>query len=165
MVQLYHDDLNHTSISPTSSSQIKESLCYFTYTPSPSNHWSLETPLPSPDLAASVTADPNSPLLALRIPLLSPSQTMEASKLFQLQTAAAHPQRSKPQLLQDVFEVSDPSIRGRASSESSSSSLSSSSSNARRVCFRCQTTYGEFVQYSLNSYYCTRCAKITGYGG
>ena len=107
-----------------------EPLCYFTYIPSvPSDHWSLETPLPSPDLRAHITSDPSNPFLAARIPLLTPSspQTMGAEKLMQLQTASAHPQRPKPQPHQDVLELSDDSMSSRASSMSSGSSRSSSS--------------------------------------
>lgn len=141
----------------------REHTCYFTYIPTqPSDHWSVETPSPSPNPSASVAADPYNPLLAARVPLLASPQTMEAAKLLQLQTAAAHPapKRPKPQPHQDVLELSDDSLSGR-------SSLSSerSSSSVHRVCSRCQTNYGQFVSYSLNGYYCTRCAKIVGYGG
>lgn len=170
----YHiDDLTHhlhtIDLSPEISrpqlTRASGSLCYFTYIPSaPSDHWSLETPQPSPELRAhtAVTADPQNPFLAARIPLLSPSQSMGAEKLLQLQTAAAHPQRPRPQPHQDVLELSDDSM---SSTSSRSSSDSSSTSSRPKVCSRCQTTFGEFVAYSLNGYYCKRCAKITGYGG
>ncbi|KIW02602.1 uncharacterized protein PV09_06051 [Verruconis gallopava] len=156
----------HISSFLTPSSE-REPLCYFTYIPSaPSDHWSIETPLPSPGLTEHIiTPDPHNPLLAARPPILSlPPQTMDASKLLQLQTAAAHPQRPKPRPHQDVLELSDDSASSSASSESgaSSASLSSSSSSRPRICSRCQTTFGEFVAFSINAYYCTRCAKITG---
>jgi hypothetical protein len=159
-----YDVATHTRLSPTPSHLSEhELLCYFTYIPTaPSNHWSLETPLPSPDLCAKIVADPHNPLLALRIPLSSPSQTMEASKLLQLQTAAAHShhnsQPPQPQPHQDVLELSNDSMSSRDSSGSNHSFLCS----VRRICSRCQITYGDFISYSLNSYYCTRCAKITG---
>ena len=140
-----------------------QSLCYFTYTPShSSDHWSVETPIPSPAPSPGVVADPHNPLLAVRVPhyLLTPPQTMDASRLLQLQTAAAHqaPQRPKPQPHQDVLDVSDDSMPGSSSSSNSLSSLP-------HVCSRCQTSFGQFVAFALNSYYCTRCAKIVGYGG
>merc|ERR1712000_443522 len=156
-ISCYSDSTHYSSAKP-------EPLCYFAYIPSaPSDHWSLETPLPSPDLQARITPDPCNPFLAARIPLLTPGspQTMGAEKLMQLQTASAHPQRPRPQPHQDVLELSDDSMSSRTSSDSSSSSSSSRS----KICSRCQTTFGDFVAYSLNGYYCKRCAKITGYGG
>jgi hypothetical protein len=143
-----------------------ETSCYFTYIPStPSDHWSLETPLPSPDLRAAITPDPHNPLLAARLPLHSPSTPliMSAEKLMQYQTAAAHPQRPQPQPHQGVYELSNGSMASSRSSSESSSSRSSS--RTPKMCSRCQTTFGDFVAYSLNGYYCKRCAKITGYGG
>lgn len=143
-----------------------ESPCYFTYIPSaPSDHWSLETPLPSPNLSTAIAADPHNPLLAARLPLLTPStpQIMSAAKLMQYQTAVAHPQRPRPQPHQDVFELNNGSMTSSRSSSDSTSS--SSSSRTPKMCSRCQTTFGDFVAYSLNGYYCKRCAKITGYGG
>jgi hypothetical protein len=155
-----YDHITHTQISPPTPSQLHD--CYFTYIPAvASDHWSLETPLPSPNPSTNIIADPHNPLLAARIPLLSPSQTTIASSLLQMQTAAAHPQRSRLQPYQDVLQLSDASMSSRRSSDSGSSS-SSSSSSGRRICSRCQTTHGEFVSYSLNSYYCKRCAKLTG---
>jgi len=165
MVQsLYNLTIHPNILSSPSHPAEKEQTCYFTYAPShPSDHWSVETPLPSPNISTKVTPDPYNPLLAARLPLLTPPQTVEASKFLQLQTMAAHQstQRPRPQPHQDVFELSDDSASGR----SSMSSDSSSSRSRPCVCSRCQTSYGQFVAYSLNSYYCTRCAKIVGYGG
>jgi hypothetical protein len=167
----YQDD--HYYHTPHSPSHLlfttREPLCYFTYIPSaPSDHWSTETPLPSPGLHANadIVADPSNPLLAARIPLLSPAsaQSMSAEKLLQLQTAAAHSQRSRPQPRQDVLDLSDDSSSSM-SSRSSSVGSASSSGGRPKICSRCQTTFGEFVAISLNSHYCKRCAKITGFGG
>jgi len=146
------------------SPQTIQPSCYFSYNPHPSDHWSVETPLPSPSFREEVVPDPHNPLLAARplSGLLTP-QTMDASRLLQLQTAAAHPQssRPKPQPHQDVLDVSYDS----SSSRSSFSSDSTSSTPPNVCCSRCQTTYGRMVAYSINSYYCARCAKLTGYGG
>jgi len=145
--------------------------CYFSYIPQSSDHWSVETPLHSPDPTAAhaAHADPFNPLLAVRSitpNLLTPSlqRTMgDASKLMQFQTAAAHgsPTRPKPQPRQDVLDVSDDSSSGRSSFSSEGATLVVQD----KSCSRCQTTYGNFIAYSLNSYYCTRCAKRVGYGG
>jgi hypothetical protein len=154
---------NLTSHPHISSQSQRSEQDYFTFTPAhPSHHWSVETPLPSPDLSAKVVADPQNPLLAARLPLLcTPPQTIEASRLLQLQTMAAHqPPRPRPQPHQDVLYISDDAMSSR-----SSTSSERSTSSTPRVCSRCQTHYGDFVAYSLNSYYCTRCAKIVGYGG
>jgi len=161
---LYNLTANPHLPSPPSSTFEKGQTCYFTYTPAyTSDHWSIETPLPSPNISGQIVADPHNPLLSARLPLLTPPQTVEASRFLQLQTMAAHQssQRPKPQPHQDVLELSDDNTSAR----SSISSERSSSSSIPRVCSRCQTNYGQFVSYSLNSYYCTRCAKIVGYGG
>src|ERR1700761_7099043 len=99
--------------------------CYFSHIPHSSDHWSVETPLPSPVLRAEVVPDPHNPLLAARpLPGLLTPQTMDASRLLQLQTAAAHPQasRPRPQPHQDVLEVSYDSSSGRSSFSSDSTS-------------------------------------------
>jgi hypothetical protein len=142
----------------TTSSDINQhtTSCYFSYTPHPSTHWSLETPLSSPSsFSAEVTADPNNPLLAARQPCasLTPPITMDASRLLQLQTAAAHPHRHSQ------------SGSGYSSGRSSTSSESSSPTRPAVRCSRCQTDSGSMVKYSMNSYYCSRCAGIVGYGG
>jgi hypothetical protein len=125
--------------------------CYFTYTALPSDHWSTETPLASP-FSAPFTADPHNPLLAKRqvpTPVVTPVP-MDASRLLQLQTAAAHGQIE---------------YRSTSSRSSSTSSGSASFTRSTAQCSRCQTDRGTMVQYSINSYYCSRCANIVGYGG
>jgi hypothetical protein len=131
--------------------------CYFSYVPHLSDHWSLETPVASPTLSSiEVVADPRNPLLAARVPpaLLTPPIAMDASRLLQLQTAAAHPQT--------------PSRSQSRSDYSGRSSMSSESSSPTRPsvrCSRCQTDSGAMVKYAMTSYYCSRCAGIVGYGG
>jgi hypothetical protein len=130
-------------------------VCYFSF--NPSYHHSIETPLATPEQHFyNPVSDPCNPLLAQRSPsaLLStsPSYSMEASKLMGLQTAAAY-NRPKPQPTQ----ASDKSTSSGSDSETSISS--------GYVCSRCQRhgIHG-FVSYSVNSYYCHRCASIVGYG-
>jgi len=150
--------MQHSVIYPESSPSTPSlQSCYFTYLPqSSADHWSTETPLESPQLPSNVKPDSHNPFLAARPPVqLSPlpQYTMDVSKLMQLQSAAAH------------------GSLDTSSSRSSSTSSGRSSTYSENVtpviqdksCSRCQTTYGSFVSYSLNSYYCTRCAKLVGY--
>lgn len=142
--------------------------CYFSYTPTPYDHYSTETPLGTPEYSAfEATPDSHNPLLALRRhPALSPSQTMDASKLMSLQTVAAYQiQRPKPQPHQGILETSDDSVRTSTSSDSGSSSCSTPQ---LIYCSRCQrSSFGTqgMVCFAMNSYYCTRCASLVGYGG
>lgn len=145
-----------------------QSACYFSYTPILYEHYSTETPLPSPGYSAlEATSDSHKPLLALRRNLaLTPSQTMDASKLMGLQTAAAYQlTRPKPQPHQNDTETSTNSVRTSISSDSDSSSASTPQVI---FCSRCQrSSYGSqgMVCFAINSYYCTRCASLVGYGG
>lgn len=141
-----------------------QSACYFSCIPTPHDHHSTETPLASPEYSAfEVTPDSHNPLLALR---RHPAQTMDASKLMSLQTAAAYQsQRPKPQPHQTIFETSDESIRTSTPSDSGSSSASTPQIV---YCSRCQrSSFGTqgMVCFAMNSYYCTRCASLVGYGG
>ncbi|TID21025.1 hypothetical protein E6O75_ATG05790 [Venturia nashicola] len=100
--------------------------------------------------------DPNNPFLAARPaqPQLTSSQRhhMDVSKLMQLQSAAAHGSTNM-------------SSRSSSSNSTRTSSDMGTPVIQDKSCSRCQTTYGSFIAYSLNSYYCTRCAKMTGYTG
>ena len=119
----------------------------------------------SSTILLQAASDPRNPLLALRRHLvLSPIQTMDASKLLQLQTAAAYTlTRPKPQY---IIGTNDTSVRTSSSSDSASSSETALPQIV--CCSRCQcqsfSTEG-MVCFALNSYYCTRCASLVGYGG
>jgi len=169
------------------------SCCYFSITqpstimPS-STTSSIDTPLTSPTFDDDlITPDPTHPLLASRLSQMfiseyskgSSAPRMDGSKVLQLQTQAAHstPARPQPRPLQDMFHIaddteqnSDDSINSNASDDSMSPDEASSMLHAR--CSRCQrsastdlTTGGSnMIQWGLNSFYCTRCAKIVGFG-
>jgi len=149
----------HSIIYPESSPLASNThSCYFTYLPpSSANHWSTETPLESPQLPSNVRPDPHNPFLAAREPPAQlsplPQYTMDVSRLMQLQSAAAHGSADNS----SSRSSSTSSGRSSASSESVTPVIQGKS------CSRCQTTYGSFVSYALNSYYCTRCAKLVGY--
>lgn len=122
-------------------------------------HFSIETPCSSPAARYSpdVFADPSNPLLAYRhLPFEHMSSSGDASKLLQLQTAAAH----RP--------AAPPLQHGTASSSTSStSSLASSAASpslSLLCCCRCRRESGMgMVQFGTNLYYCNHCAKMTGY--
>jgi ribosomal protein S27AE len=133
----------------------QQQTCYFTY--KPADHWSTETPIESPRLSSDIQPDPSNPFLAARpayLPLSPPlhQQRMDVSKFMQFQTAAAH-------------GSSNMSSRSSSSDSSRTSSDMGTPVIQDKSCSRCQTTHGSFIAYSLNSYYCTRCAKMTGYTG
>lgn len=158
--------------------------CYFSYIPSTSSHFSIETPVCSPGsstLTLSTLADPSNPLLALRDPPSiprSPPATMDASKLLQLQTAAAYgSRRPAAQPVQNCTVNSDDS-QSQSSSSSSSSSDSSTTSTPQNGfatslpirCSRCHRSaslgYSDptaMVSFGTNLYYCRRCADLVGY--
>jgi len=103
---------------------------------------------------------------------------MNASKLLQLQTQAAHPRavRPQPRPLQDMFNIHDNTEINSDDSITSTTSDDATSSAALALqqarCSRCQrgssidlTTGGSnMVQWGVNSFYCNRCAKIVGFG-
>jgi len=142
--------------------------CYFSYVPAAYDHYSTETPLAHPEASVfDATPDSHHPLLAIRRnPPLTPCLSMDASKLMGLQTAAAHQlNRPKPQPQQNLLTTSDDSVRSSSSSDSGSSSASTPQ---LIFCSRCQrSSYGTagMVCFAMNSYYCTRCASLVGYGG
>ncbi|KAF2199620.1 hypothetical protein GQ43DRAFT_110830 [Delitschia confertaspora ATCC 74209] len=140
--------LNLNFPSPQSQS---ERTCYFSITPSPPSHFSLETPnTPLLDSYHSDTdSDPSHPLLAVQRsqtplgPLPPSSFTMDASKLLQLQTAAAYAE-TKPR-------------QGSGSSEDSMPAM--------LCCSRCRrsSSSNSMVSFGTNLYYCNHCASIVGY--
>lgn len=166
------------------------SSCYFSFAyPASSNNTVLDTPLASPDESFDtglITPDPTHPLLASLPPQTRTASSnhrstrMDASKLLQLQTQAAHtqPVRPQPRPLQDVLHVSD-DLSENNSDESITSvdmpltapDFSTESPYAHARCSRCQRTASidmntgrhNMVEYGLNLFYCTRCANMTGF--
>lgn len=149
--------------------------CYFTILTLPYDHFSVETPCHSPELAPTTTsATPTHPLLAERhFPLLSPplSPISSASRVnfLQMQTAASNGSSSRPRPIpvQNVLHVTSDDSSSSNSSYSSSDSHGSSLDFAR--CSRCQRTpsidksgRSNMVQYGLNLWYCKRCASLVG---
>ncbi|KAH9868298.1 hypothetical protein J1614_007370 [Plenodomus biglobosus] len=134
----------------------REPACYFSIPPAA--HFSLETPLSTPtsEYQPHTPSDPSNPLLAFRpSPPLHMSSPSEASSFLQLQTQAAHRPSAEP-------------LQQRASSTSSTSSNSSISSSSmassQPCCCRCRREgYGNMFQIGTNRYYCSHCAKMTGY--
>ncbi|RMZ69769.1 hypothetical protein GMOD_00010183 [Pyrenophora seminiperda CCB06] len=139
--------------------------CYFSILPAA--HFSLETPSHSPisEYQPHTPSDPTHPLLAFRLPPpLSMSSPPDASRLLQLQTQAAH--RPAPEPLQQQQQ------QHRALSTSSSSSNSSISSStsygmgspSTLCCCRCRREcVTSMYQIGTNRYYCSHCARMTGY--
>lgn len=132
--------------------------CYFSILPA--IHFSLETPSHSPisDYQPYTPSDPTHPLLAFRpAPPLYMTSPSDASRLLQLQTQAAH--RPAPEPIQQQ----------RTSSTSSSSSNSSTSSMglgspSTLSCCRCRREcLANMYQIGTNRYYCSHCARMTGY--
>ncbi|KAF1838789.1 hypothetical protein BDW02DRAFT_644364 [Decorospora gaudefroyi] len=132
--------------------------CYFSIVSAA--HFSQETPalLTPCEYQPHTPSDPTNPLLAYRPlpPLHIMSSPADASRLLQLQTQAAH--RPTPEPLQ---------LQHRASSTSSSSSASSSSSvgsSSTLCCCRCRReSLAGMFQIGTNRYYCSHCARMTGY--
>jgi hypothetical protein len=127
--------------------------CYFSF-PVALAHYSVDTPLTTPFATFSTETDshPDHPLLALRRLSLEDhmSASQNASKLLQLQTAAAHRPATQP--LQHT------------SSNSSNDSNSSMGSPSTLCCCRCRReSASSMIQFATNLYYCHHCAKMTGY--
>ncbi|OAL56829.1 hypothetical protein IQ07DRAFT_497667 [Pyrenochaeta sp. DS3sAY3a] len=130
-----------------------EPLCYFSILPAGASHFSLETPSITTvyDFSAHTPSDPSNPLLAFRpAPPLHMSSPSDASRLLQLQTSAAHRPSAEP-------------LQQRASSTSSSGSNSSSSSQSISCCRCRRDCLAGMYQIGTNRYYCSHCAKMTGY--
>lgn len=152
---------------------------YFTIVPPTYDHFSTETPIPSPafNIEDETSAFAEHPLLACRDPhLLSPSAfKMTATNFMSLQTSAAYNvTRPRPYAMQNVLHVtSDDSTTSESSGASSFDSTSSTSSDPpvpSARCSRCQRTSSfdfktgknNMVQYGLNLWYCGRCAGLVG---
>lgn len=149
---LASDDLS-TTLSTT------PSLCYFSILPAA--HFSAETPSTSPvsEYQACTPSDPANPLLAFRPgPLSFMSADADASRLLQLQTDASH--RPSPDPLQPQPRASSASSNSSASSASSSSYTPPSTLS----CCRCRRQcLANMYQIGTNRYYCSHCARMTGY--
>ncbi|KAF2184747.1 hypothetical protein K469DRAFT_708491 [Zopfia rhizophila CBS 207.26] len=149
-----------TDLNSSSTPQPSQS-CYFSYIPSPSSRFSVETPSTTAvsSYCPETTADLSNPLLALR-ELPVPHQTspaIMASNFLQLQTNAAYSRLSAQSLQHD------------ASSNISNSSASPESCNPLPpilCCSRCRRNAAgpnSMVKVGLNSFYCTHCASMVGY--
>jgi hypothetical protein len=131
--------------------------CYFSIVPAA--HFSKETPFftPSSDYQPYTPSDPTNPLLAFRpASPLAMSTSSDASRLLQLQTQAAH--RPDPEPLQHQHRTSS------TSSSSSNSSISGLGSPSTLCCCRCRRDcFAGMYQIGTNRYYCSHCARMTGY--
>jgi hypothetical protein len=152
-----------------------QGVCYFSIQHNKYSSYNDETPLTSPFTppGENIVSDPSNPLLAFRPCMQSPStnQTRPGMEsLLQLQTQAAHippPRRPQPQPLQNVLAVSDD-----YSDDSSSDQGISQAPMELARCSRCHRSQSidmstgkaaNMVAYGLNSFYCLRCANITGF--
>lgn len=136
-------------------------ICYFTL-PASTSHYSDETPRPSPqpEYSSATWASPTNPLLAHRT-LSMASSSVDASRLLQMQTQAAHRPATQP--LQPTGSPSPSNSNSSMSSQRSSISMSPSNP---LCCCRCRReSYGHsgMFQYGTNLYYCSHCAKMVGY--
>ncbi|KEQ92725.1 hypothetical protein AUEXF2481DRAFT_7461 [Aureobasidium subglaciale EXF-2481] len=165
------------STSSTASSPI-QGVCYFSIQHNQHSSYNDETPLTTPfsPSGENVVSDPSNPLLAYRPCLQSPSTVTIRNRmesLLQLQTQASHipaSRRPQPRPLQNVLAIGDDYLD--ASGHSSSSSGSSQSTMEVARCSRCHRSQSidmstgkaaNMVSYGLNSFYCLRCANITGF--
>lgn len=174
--------MQSSSVTPEASTS--NAVCYFSFIPSSrphtsdyASHFSQETPSPglySDDLSVRTPSEPSNPLLAARLPPVNlTGAAMDASKVLQLQTAAAYSyqNRPQPQPVQDVLDLSPISSRSGSDTPSASSSRTSVSGDSPTVqfirCSRCHRTdtagSKNMIGYGINSYYCVRCADLVGY--
>jgi hypothetical protein len=134
-------------------------FCYFSIVPAA--HFSQETPSHSPisDYQSYTPSEPTNPLLAFRpAPPLYMTNPSDASRLLQLQTQAAH--RPAPEPVQQQQRTSSTSS---TSSNSSTSSLGLASPSTL-FCCRCRReSLANMFQIGTNRYYCSHCARMTGY--
>jgi hypothetical protein len=144
--------------------------CYFSIAvPPSSSHFSTETPNTTPlsEYRPHTFSDPAHPLLAFRqTPLQFMSSLPDASRVLQLQTAAAHRPSTEP-LQHGAASTATPSDSSSSSNSRSSSTSSRSSvmsSPAQLSCCRCrrESLIG-MIQFSTNIYYCSHCARMVGY--
>ncbi|KAH8714817.1 hypothetical protein GQ44DRAFT_625039 [Phaeosphaeriaceae sp. PMI808] len=150
--------------------------CYLSILPPPtlasfshysSAHFSTETPstIPLSGYSLSIVTDPTNPLLALRsIPLTSMSNTPDASRLLQLQTAAANRPRPMADPLQHRASASSANSTSSNSSDTSTTSTPRALSPPVISCCRCRReSLMGMIQFSTNIYYCSHCARMVGY--
>ena len=145
------------------SSCLPEQTCYFSISPSRTSHFSQDIPssCSSPTILPETPSDPSNPLLALRSThshFSPPSWAMDASKLLQLQTAAAY---GRPEA-----QARQKSTSSSASTDSNASTPGASASTEVVSCARCRRTSNGpsgMVSYGTNQYYCRHCADIVGY--
>lgn len=142
---------------------------YFSITPLSDTfnyeHFSTESPCSSPNFSPTEAISfPQHPLLARRE---SNFYTMPAASLLQLQTAAAHSESPKRPQLQDVLHVTSDESTSSDSSKTSMESYHCPPELAR--CSRCHRTSSidrngkiNMIAWSINSYYCHRCAEVVG---
>ncbi|KAF1934142.1 uncharacterized protein M421DRAFT_415191 [Didymella exigua CBS 183.55] len=137
------------------------SICYFTL-PVSTSHYSDETPQPSPQpvFSSATWASPTNPLLAHRS-LHMAGPTVDASRLLQLQTQAAH--RPSTQPLQPKGSPSPSNSDSSMSSQRSSISMSLSNPLCCCRCRRESHGHSGTFQFGTNLYYCSHCAKMVGY--
>ncbi|KAF2271086.1 hypothetical protein CC78DRAFT_563647 [Lojkania enalia] len=163
--------LGHCTYNPgailvdSQSLSLESPTCYFSIAPVPSAaHFSVETPSTTPlsHYCAETFAEPTNPLLALRplpVQYHPSSAVMEASKLLQLQTAAAHARPSARPVQSSVSTST-------SSTSSASSSQCSSPPPLMLCCARCRRSAvgpSGMVKFGTNLYYCTHCADMVGY--
>jgi hypothetical protein len=152
-----------------------QGVCYFSIQHNKYSSYNDETPLTSPFTppGENIVSDPSNPLLAFR-PCMQSRSTNQTrpgmESLLQLQTQAAHippPRRPQPQPLQNVLAVSDD-----YSDDSSSDQGNTQAPMELARCSRCHRSQSidmstgkaaNMVAYGLNSFYCLRCANITGF--
>ncbi|KAI4653837.1 hypothetical protein J4E93_001604 [Alternaria ventricosa] len=133
--------------------------CYFSIVPAV--HFSQETPSHSPvsDYQPYTPSDPTNPLLAFRpAPPLYMTSPSDASRLLQLQTQAAH--RPAPEPIQQQQRTSSTSS---SSSNSSTSSMGMGSPSTLSCCRCRRECLANMYQIGTNRYYCSHCARMTGY--
>ncbi len=146
-------------------SHIDPPTCYFTLPLTTSHchsHFSTETPTISPFSTYSpyTCSEPENPLLAVRPDVfLLMSSSSDAARFLQLQTAAAHRPAAEP------LQHRDSSTSSSSSSSSSMSSQSNTGLSPHSIsCCRCRRDcLAGMYQIGTNRYYCSHCARMTGY--
>lgn len=150
--------------------------CYFSIIPSTYySHFSVETPSTSPcssSFDGDTPSDPSNPLLALRVfpPPTTPPASMDASKLLQLQTAAAY-SRPSAQSVQNSMSANTSTSSTSSTTTTSSTTLTPPPELLIR-CSRCHrssslgsasSSSSGMISFGTNLYYCNRCASLVGY--
>ena len=133
-----------------------EPTCYFSLLVPPSIDSPDITPLSAylPDICSNSSH----PLLAARPDdFLLMSGSSDASRLLQLQTAATNRPAAEP------LQHRDSSTSSTSSSSSSSSNFSTMSSQSISCCRCRRDCLAGMYQIGTNRYYCSHCARMTGY--